>query len=56
MESLNSKTYHAAVYLQLSREDGDVGCVSKIIGLLPAPATNMISYFMPMRIDFLSET
>ena len=24
MEALNSKTYHAAVYLRLSREDGDV--------------------------------
>lgn len=24
METLNSKTYHAAVYLRLSREDGDV--------------------------------
>lgn len=46
MESINSKTYQAAVYLRLSREDGDVAEGSRLV-------SNSISNQKALVIDFL---
>ncbi len=46
MEALNSKTYHAAVYLRLSREDGDVAEGSRAL-------SNSISNQKELVMDYL---
>ena len=46
METLNSKTYHAAVYLRLSREDGDVAEGSRAL-------SNSISNQKELVMDYL---
>lgn len=46
MEALNSKTYHAAVYLRLSREDGDVAEGGKAL-------SNSISNQKELVMDYL---
>ena len=48
METLNSKTYHAAVYLRLSREDGDVAEGSRAL-------SNSISNQRELIKDFLKD-
>ena len=46
MENINSILYHAAIYLRLSREDGDVAEGSKLV-------SNSISNQKALIMDFL---
>lgn len=49
MENINSILYNAAIYLQLSREDGDVAEGSKLV-------SNSITNQKALIMDFLKST
>ena len=51
METLNSKTYHAAVYLRLSREDGDVAEGSRALSNSISNQKELVMDYLESRAD-----
>ncbi len=56
MQKLNDKTYHAAIYLRLSQEDGDISVSDKNESNSISTQRDLIHAFMQTQPDILYET
>ncbi len=56
MQKLNDKTYHAAIYLRLSQEDGDISVSDKNESNSISTQRDLIHAFMQKQPDILYET